>query len=164
LHEDHTVALRSGQEVWATDGRAGRVDLLLLDASGQVRYFVIRKGRVLGRDVIVPAGWIRSIDERGVWLAMERAALYQLPPYRPDSANAADVDQALWSDEVIRALDIETIDVAVRDGVVILSGYATTPTSKVRAERAARHVPGVPRVENQIVTDGEVVTALRFTF
>jgi osmotically-inducible protein OsmY/uncharacterized protein YrrD len=158
--EGSTVALRSGQEVWATDGRAGRVELLLLDASGQVRHFVIRKGRVLGRDVIVPVDWIRAIDERGVWLALERAALYRLPPYRPDSAIAADVDQALWSDEVIRALDLETIDVAVCDGVVMLSGYATTPTSKVRAERAARQVPGVLRVENRIVTDGEVVVAV----
>jgi osmotically-inducible protein OsmY/uncharacterized protein YrrD len=155
-----TVVLQSGQEVWATDGRAGRVDLLLLDASGQVRHFVIRKGRVLGRDVMVPVDWISAIDERGVHLAVERAALYQLPPYRPDSAIAADVDQALWSDEVIRALDIETIDVAVHDGVVTLSGYATTPTSKARAERAARQVPGVLRVENEIVTDGEVVTAV----
>lgn len=155
-----TVALRSGQEVWASDGRAGRVDLLLLNASDQVCHFVIRKGRVLGRDVIVPVDWISTIDERGVHLAMERAALYRLPPYRPDSAIAADVDQALWSDEVIRALDIETIDVAVCDGVVILSGYATTPTSKARAERSARQVPGVLRVENQIVTDGDVVTAV----
>jgi osmotically-inducible protein OsmY/sporulation protein YlmC with PRC-barrel domain len=158
--EGSTVALQSGQEVWATDGRAGRVDLLLLDASGQVCHFVIRKGRVLGRDVIVPVDWISAIDERGVWLVVDRAALYRLPPYRPDSAIAADVDQALWSDEVIRALDIETIDVAVRDGVVTLSGYATTPTSKARAERAARQVPGVLRVENEIVTDAEVVTAV----
>jgi osmotically-inducible protein OsmY/uncharacterized protein YrrD len=155
-----TVLLQSGQEVWATDGRAGRVDLLLLDPSGQVRHFVIRKGRVLGRDVIVPVDWISAIDERGVHLAVERAALYQLPPYRPDSAIAADVDQALWSDEVIRALDIETIDVAVHDGVVTLRGYATTPTSKAQAERAARQVPGVLRVENEIVTDAEVVTAV----
>jgi len=91
---------------------------------------------------------------------MDRAALYCLPPYRPDSAIAADVDQALWSDEVIRALDIETIDVAVCDGVVILSGYATTPTSKARAERAARQVPGVPRGENQIMTNGENVSVV----
>jgi osmotically-inducible protein OsmY/uncharacterized protein YrrD len=158
--EGHTVALRSGQEVWATDGRAGRVDLLLLDVGGQVRHFVIRKGRVLGRDVIVPVDWVSAIDERGVWLALERAALYRLPPYRPDSAIAADVDQALWSDEVVRALDIETIDVVVCDGVVILNGYATTPASKARAERYARQVPGVLRVENQIVTDSEVVTAV----
>jgi len=158
--QGHTVALRSGQPVWATDGRAGRVDLLLLDAGGRVRHFVIRKGRVLGRDVVVPVDWIRAIDERGVWLAVERAALDRLPPYRPDSAIAADVDEALWSDEVIRALDFETVDVAVREGVVILSGYATTPVGKARAERAARQVSGVLKVVNQIVTDDEVVAAV----
>ncbi len=57
---------------------------------------------------------------------------------------------------MIHALDLDTIDVAVNDGVVILSGHATTPTSKARAERAARQVPGVQGVVNQIVTDGEV--------
>jgi sporulation protein YlmC with PRC-barrel domain len=158
--EGSTVALRSGQQVWATDGRAGRVDLLLLDASGQVRHFVLRTGRVLRHDVIVPVDWISAIRDRGVWLAMDRAALEWLPPYRPDSAITADVRQTLWSDEIIRALDIESIDAAARDGLVILSGYATTPTSKARAERAARQVPGVLRVENRIVTDDEVVEAV----
>jgi osmotically-inducible protein OsmY len=154
------VVLQSDLEVWATDGRAGHVDLLLLDEGGQVRHFVMSKGRVLSHNVIVPVDWISAVDEHRVRLAVERAALEWLPPYRPDSGIAADVGQALRSDEVIRALDIETIDVSVHDGVVTLSGYATTPTTKARAERAARQVPGVLRVENEIVIDGEVVTAV----
>jgi osmotically-inducible protein OsmY/uncharacterized protein YrrD len=157
---DSTVVLQSDLEVWATDGRAGHVDLLLLDEGGQVRHFVIGKGRVLGHDVIVPVDWISAVDEHRVRLAVERAALEWLPPYRPDSGIAADVDQALWADEVIRALDFETIDVSVHDGVVVLSGYATTPTSRARAERAARQVVGVLGVENEIVIDGEAVTAV----
>jgi len=155
-----TVVLQSDQEVWATDGRAGHVDLLLLDEGGEVRHFVMGKGRVLSHNVIVPVDWISAVDEHRVRLAVERAALEWLPPYRPDSGITADVGQALWSDEVIRALDFETIDVSVHDGVVTLSGYATTPTTKARAERAARQVPGVLRVENEIVIDGEVVTAV----
>jgi osmotically-inducible protein OsmY/sporulation protein YlmC with PRC-barrel domain len=158
--EGSTVALRSGQQVWATDGHAGRVDLLMLDASSRVCHFVIRKGRLLGHNVIVPVDWISAIDDRGVWLAMDRAALDWLPSYRPDSAITVDVDQALWSDEIIRALDIESIDATVRDGVVILSGYATTPTTKAHAERVARQVPGVLGVENRIVMDDEVVEAV----
>jgi osmotically-inducible protein OsmY/sporulation protein YlmC with PRC-barrel domain len=155
-----TIALRRGQPVWATDERAGRIDLLLLDPAAQVRHFVIRKGRLFGRDVIVPVDWVRHIDERGVWLAIERRALDRLPSYRPDSAIAADVDQALWDDEVIRELDFETIDAVVRDGVVTLSGYAATPVSKARAERAARRIEGVQGVVNQLVSDGEVVSAV----
>ncbi len=52
---------------------------------------VIHKGRVRGRDVIVPVDWISTIDERGISLAVDRAALDQLPPYRPQSIIAADV-------------------------------------------------------------------------
>jgi len=158
--EGDTVTLRSGQQVWATDGRAGHVDLLLLDASGHVRHFVIRRGSLLSRDVIVPVDWISKIDKRGVWLAMERAALERLPSYRPDSAIASDVERALLRDEVIRAIDFEAIDVDVRDGVVILSGCVSTAANKRRAERAARTVPGVLEVENRIVIDEEVVAAV----
>lgn len=154
------VTLRRGQQVWATDGRAGRIRLLLLDTGDQVHHFVVRRGRVPGRDVIVPVDRISAIDERGVWLATERTALDRLPTYRPDSAIVADVDQALWADKMIREFDIKTIDVAVRDGVVVLSGYAATSESKVRAARVARRVPGVLRVENRIVTDGEVAVAV----
>ena len=158
--QDSTIALRRGQPVDATDGRAGRVELLLVEDGGQMHHFVMRKGRVRGRDVIVPVDWISTIDEHGIWLVVDRAALDQLPPYRPDSVIAADVEQALWADEVIRALDLETIDATVNDGVVILNGHATTPTIKARAERAARQLPGVQGVVNQIITDGEVESAV----
>jgi osmotically-inducible protein OsmY len=158
------IALRRGQAVWCSDGRAGRVDLLLLDSAGQVRHFVIRKGLLLGRDIIVPIEWVRRIDERGVWLAVALAALDRLPRYRPDSEIAADVDQALLKDEIISAIDYDTIDVAVHDGVVRLDGYAATPVSKARAEAAAGDIPGVLRVENEIMTDGELVSAVTQAF
>ena len=158
--QGHGLALRSGQQVWAIDGRAGRVDRLLLNAGGQVSHFVIHKGRLPGHDVIVPVDWISAISERGVWLAMKREALERLPLYRTDSAIAHDVDQALWADGVIRALDVETIEASVGDGVVTLSGYASTPTSKALAERAVRQVPGVLGVKSEIVTDNDVEVAV----
>jgi len=152
-----TIALRHGQVVWCSDGRVGQVDLLLLDSTGQVRHFVIRKGLLLGRDVIVPVEWVRRIDARGVWLAVARADLDRLPRYRPDDEIASDVDQAFWKDDVIVAIDYYTLDVTVRAGVVYLGGYAATPVSKARAEMAAGEISGVLRVENQIVADGELV-------
>jgi osmotically-inducible protein OsmY len=160
LLEEQTVPLRSGQEVWAKDGRAGRIDLLLLDSHGHVSHFVIRKGSLLRRHVIVPVDWIGKIDRRGVWLEMERAALDQLPPYRTDRAIASDVSQALWRDEVLRAIDAEAIDAVVRDGIVTLRGYVSTAANKKRADRAARSVPGVLEIDNQLVTDEEVVIAI----
>jgi osmotically-inducible protein OsmY/uncharacterized protein YrrD len=159
----HKLALEKGQPVFATDGRAGIVNLLLMDSKGQVRHFVIRKGHLLSQDVIVPVDQISRIDKRGVWLTMERAALEELPSYRPDHAIAEDVERALWSDEVLRAIDYEAIDIDVHDGLVTLLGYASTSTNKKRAERAARTVLGVLEVENQIVTDEEVTIAVSQT-
>jgi osmotically-inducible protein OsmY/sporulation protein YlmC with PRC-barrel domain len=156
----HKVALRSGQAVWGTDGRVGRVDLLLIDFQGQVRHFVIRKGGLLSHDVIVPVDWISRIDKRGVWLMTERAALEGLPSYRPDAALAEDVDQALWMDEVLRAIDYDAIDIHIHDGVVTLRGFASTLMIKKRAERAAHAVPGVLEVDNRIMTDEEITIAV----
>jgi osmotically-inducible protein OsmY/sporulation protein YlmC with PRC-barrel domain len=159
----YKLAFEKGQRVFATDGRAGNVDLLLMDSKGQVRHFVIRKGHLLSQDVIVSVDQISRIDQRGVWLEMERAALEQLPSYRPDHEIAEDVERALWSDEVLRAIDYEAIDIDVHDGLVTLLGYASTSTNKKRAERAARTVLGVLEVENEIVTDEEITIAISQT-
>lgn len=157
---DQTLVLRAGQRVLCSDGNVGRVALLLLDSQGQVRHFVVRKGRFLGRDVIVPVDWITHIDRRGVRLAVERQALERLPAYRPDHELAAEVDRALWEDDLLRETDYDAIDIAVREGVVMLSGYVGSPVSKTRAEQLARAVPGVLAVENRLITDGEVVNAV----
>src|SRR5262249_44516284 len=125
-----------------------------------VSHFVIRKGRLLGRDVIVPVDWIRDIDDRVVHLATVRAALDRLPPYRSDADLAADVAGALEKDPVVRALAIDALDATVRYGVVTLRGHATTPESRARAEEVARDVPGVLRVENRIVSDDEIRAAV----
>ncbi len=155
-----TVALQRSQPVWAMDGRVGRVDLLLLDPNGQVRHFVIRKGGLLGYDVLVPVDWISAIDKHGVWLTLARTALDRLPPYLPDSTIAANVIEVLWQNEAIRTSDIEAIDVTVRDGVVILRGYICSRFNKAQAVREVRQVPGVRDVDNQLVVDPEVEVAV----
>jgi len=155
-----TVVLRRNEPVWCSDGRAGRIRGMCLTPAGQVRSIVVdRRGRSR-RAVLVPMAWVRYLDERGVWIAADRAALDRLPVYRPDHRIAADVEQALWNDEVVHALDIAEIGIAVAAGVVTLSGYAATPISKARAARAARAVPGVLGVVNQIVADSDVASAV----
>jgi hypothetical protein len=43
------------------------------DENGQVRHFVIRKGLLLGHELIAPIKWVRQIDQGGVWFAVEAA-------------------------------------------------------------------------------------------
>jgi osmotically-inducible protein OsmY len=151
------LALRRGQPVLASDGHAGNVERLLLAAQGQVRHFVLHRGRLRGRDVIVPVDWVYAVDERYVYLSVTRHALDDLPEYTPDSALAAEVDRALWSDIILREGDYPAIDPILREGVVVLQGHVASSAFKTRAERIARAVPGVRDVDNQLVADDDLV-------
>ncbi len=56
------VPIREGMLVRCADGPCGNVDEVLTDPqSGQVTAFVIRKGRLFQRDVVVPTDRIRQI-------------------------------------------------------------------------------------------------------
>jgi osmotically-inducible protein OsmY len=153
------LALRSGQQVFCRDGHAGHVTSLLLDPRGQVRQFVMRLGH-LGHEVIVPVDWVGESDAENVHLSVNRHALEGLPGYRPDSVIAAEVDRALWNDDVLREGDYHEIDVVVSNGVVSLNGYVMTLTIKARVEQAARTVHDVSDVENHLIADDQVVIAV----
>ena len=158
-HAHEAFALRSGQQVFCHDGHAGHVTLPLLDPRGQVRQFVMRLV-YLGREVIVPMDWVGESDAENVHLSVNRHALEGLPGYRPDSVIAAEVDRALWNDDVLRESDYDEIDVVVSNGVVSLNGYVMTLTIKARVEQAARTVHDALDVENHLIADDQVVIAV----
>jgi osmotically-inducible protein OsmY len=154
------VVLRRRHPVWASDGRAGTLVRLRTDPAGRIQHLVVRLGRLGRQVVLVPVDWVDTLDTQRLRVTHTRAAFERLPRCRPDAALAAEVERALWSDEVVRALDYADMEVTVGGGVVALHGYAATPVSKIRAERAVRQVPGVLAVDNQLVTDDEVAGAV----
>ena len=158
-HPHEMLALRSGQQVFCHDGHAGHVTLPLLDPRGQVRQFVMRLD-YLGHEVIVPMDWVGESDAENVHLSVNRHALEGLPGYRPDNVIAAEVDRALWNDDVLRQSDYHEINVTVSHGIVILNGYVMTGSIKARAERATRRVLDVLGVENHLIPDDQVVIAV----
>ena len=153
------LALRSGQQVFCRDGHAGHVTSLLLDPRGQVQQFVMRLGH-LGHEVIVPVDWVGESDAENVHLSVNRHALEGLPGYRPDNVIAAEVDRALWNDDVLRQSDYHEINVTVSNGIVILNGYVMTASIKARAEQASRRVLDVLGVEDHLIPDDQVVIAV----
>jgi len=153
------LALRSGQQVFCRDGHAGHVTLPLLDPRGLARQFVMRLD-YLGHEVIVPVDWVGESDAENVHLSVNRHALEGLPGYRPDSVIAAEVDRALWNDDVLRESDYHEIDVVVSNGVVSLNGYVMTLTIKARVEQAARTVHDALDFENHLIADDQVVIAV----
>lgn len=148
------VLLSRGTRVVCAGGDVGRVDDVLLDpTTRQAIAFVVRKGRFLRQDVVVPVDWVSEVQSDKIVLNVDRSQLDRLPRYRPDSEVAADVRQALYDYDPIGALDFSTIRVEVVDGVVTLSGNVSHMTNRHMAEDLAGKVEGVKEVRNQLVSD-----------
>ncbi len=72
------------------------------------------------------------------------------------SPSAQPVNDSQLSDQVVAALRrtdaslVSRLEVSTRDGVVTLSGHATSIQAAMKAVQAARNVPGVTKVRNQM--------------
>lgn len=158
---DEKGLLFEGEErVYCLDGYGGQTVGLLLDERGDIRHLILRRGHVLGPEVIVPVDWVGQVGPFGLHLTVARETLSALPEYVPDGKIASGVERTLAGDDVLRTTDYHEIAVAVRDGIVTLSGYTSTLVSKARAEEIARHVPGVLGVENHLVADSDLVDSV----
>lgn len=145
--------LKVGQTVTYRNGVLGRLDLILLDPeSRRATYIVVRKGRLLHRDTLVPVDWIREINHDRVVLDVDRYQLERLPEYRPDDEITADVADALWDGSTLDPDAVEHVTVRTCDGIVELRGLTTTEHARAEIETAVRRVPGVMGVENRLQT------------
>lgn len=76
------------------------------------------------------------------------------PVPRPaDERLRREVQDALQRSEPIRALDMRTISVEAREGVVVMRGIVASETHRFVAEQLARRVPRVKEVVNELATD-----------
>ena len=75
-----------------------------------------------------------------------------------DAALAHECDQALWKDEVLRAMDYDEIDVRVQNRIVNLSGHITSSTSNNRVEKAINSIAGILGIQNNLVLDDQLTT------
>jgi osmotically-inducible protein OsmY/sporulation protein YlmC with PRC-barrel domain len=150
------LQLRPSHKVFCKDGHAGKVSLILLDPRGHVKGFVMHAGHLPGRNLIVPVRWVQEVDRENVHLSVEKSALESLPDYSSDYELAAEVEKALWADEILRETDYDQIDVKAEGGIVQLRGHVITSMNRTRAENAARSIHGVLGVENHLVVDKDL--------
>ena len=150
------LQLRPSHKVFCKDGHAGKVSLILLDPRGHVKGFVMHAGRLPGRNLIVPVRWVQEVDRENVHLSVEKSALESLPDYSSDYELSAEVENALWADEILRETDYDQIDAKVEDGIVKLRGHAITSMNRTRVEHAARSIKGVLGVEDHLVVDEDL--------
>ncbi|HSH79106.1 MAG TPA: BON domain-containing protein [Herpetosiphonaceae bacterium] len=164
--DDQTIAVVSeGMEVVFRDpvlrrhGKVGQVGLVLLDRqTHHATHIVVRRGWPGAlwskRDMVVPLDWATEITPKRITLEADPWQLEQLPEYRPDDEIAEDVRQALYDAPVFHeGADFFSMRVAVRDGVVELSGNVRNSTRRWEAELIARRVPGVLDVRNELIAD-----------
>jgi len=76
------LAVRRGAQVRATDGRIGRVDEFMVDPeSGNITHLCLREGYIReGKQVCIPVSEIDRIQEKVVYLKIDREAVAALPP------------------------------------------------------------------------------------
>jgi osmotically-inducible protein OsmY len=82
---------------------------------------------------------------------LSAVALAKDPPVVNDDTLSDQVRVAFVSDKVVGVLPF---NVAVKGGVVTLTGTADTPNQRSRAEKLARKVKGVKQVVNNITLKG----------
>jgi osmotically-inducible protein OsmY len=92
----------------------------------------------------------------------DSAQVHNAPPRLrpPDLDLLAEVEEALWKDPVIRALDRNSLSVEVSDGAVFLSGHVASTVQCRRVEAVVWEVPAVLAVHNGLVADLELATAV----
>ena len=76
------LALYTGMQIEATDGKVGKLDELVLDKdSGEITHLLMREGHLWGKkEVSVPASGIDFCDSQIIYLKLDKAAVKDLPP------------------------------------------------------------------------------------
>jgi uncharacterized protein YrrD len=154
--------LRAGQRVAATDGDAGELDVVLIaPRTERASGFVVRKGLLMVRDVIVPIDWVRAVARDPITLSVPRARLDELPEYRPDEEVTRDVLDALWYRSGLGPADLQYVEVRTSHETVELSGHTHTEDTRKEIEAIARGVRGVVDVRNHLDTYEALEAAVR---
>ena len=78
------------------------------------------------------------------------------PIQKTDAAIKEKINNALWKDDVLRALDYYGIDVFVKNGTVFLNGHIVSTTSQNRIINAIQSIPGILEIKNNLVLDDEL--------
>jgi osmotically-inducible protein OsmY len=78
------------------------------------------------------------------------------PIQKTDAAIETSIYNALWKDEVLRALDYYEMDVHVINGVVYLNGHIAGTSSQNRVNYAIQAIPGILGIKNNLVLDDKL--------
>ncbi|HEX5840136.1 MAG TPA: BON domain-containing protein [Anaerolineales bacterium] len=75
------------------------------------------------------------------------------PTRKADARIKDSIYEALWKDDILRAVEQDQLDVRVKNGAVYLNGHIVNTTNRNRIEAAIRDIPGIKGVQNNLVMD-----------
>jgi len=75
---------------------------------------------------------------------------------RQDDCLWADIWEALWKEETLRLLDLDSLTVTVRGGAVTLTGHLSKEQNRQLIEDVVRSMPGVVALQNSLVIDHDL--------
>lgn len=80
---ENTVPLKEGTDIMSADGKhVGNVERLFIEGdSNQVTHFLVSQGVLFKDRKLIPAHWVKSVDEESVNLAVASNVLERLPSY-----------------------------------------------------------------------------------
>ena len=78
------------------------------------------------------------------------------PGQKTDAAMKASIDRAIWSDDLLRAIESYGFVVHVKNRVVYLSGHIVNATSQRRIQNAIGAIPGILAIQNHLVLDDQL--------
>ena len=76
---------------------------------------------------------------------------------RTNDGILADIWDALWKEDTIRSLDLDSLSIDVKDGEVYLNGHLAQENNLLLIESIARSVAGVVAVHNYLVIDRDLI-------
>jgi len=155
--DDGEVLVGRGSRVLTALGeRVGTVDHVVIDPdANKLLYLVVRLPGIRRRRVVVAASQVKAWQSDGVILTLDKEALYALPPYVPAKRDAT-LSRLVRQAIAALGVDVEHLGVFVDKGHVLLRGHSASLDDRRRIEAAARSVPGVISVTNEITTDREL--------
>ena len=153
--------ITAGTRVMMEDRDVGEVALVLTDLTTQgATCVVIRRGPWGSHRLVVPIGRVVDVTSKRIVLDLRPDELAALPEYRPDDQIALDVEHAIGDDEIVRRLSARYLTIAVRDGVVTVTGNIATSSHRHRVEDSVRRVRGVRGLQILPLGDDELEIAV----
>jgi osmotically-inducible protein OsmY len=151
-----------GHAVDGSDGPLGTVAGTREAVGGRsMGYLLVRQSRLFGlahTTRLVPITWVKAGTGDRVTLDASRAQVADCPPVRDDESIRVDVAQALTNAR--RPFRVGGLQVAVREGVVDISGHSPSERDADHAVAQARLVAGVLNVHDSSIDDEALVAAV----